>query len=606
MVTSQERHRLEIQANVVEENIARQLQGVSAALAGLRFDLISNDRGTDRNSLTLNLKVLADAMPGVRSFIVTDSQGIMTASNRQQLVGQDFSQQEYFKTPKAGMDATALYVSPPFRSVLGPNVLSATRVMIGSDGKFAGLVSAVLDPEYFEIAMRSVLYADDMWVRLAHGDGKLLLSTPYQEKLLGVDLDVPGSSFSQHRATAKASSFFEKEVIADDGTAMVAVRTVLPPDLRLDKPLIIQIGRRLDAVYAPWQEDTITLGLFCVLLAFGLCIALYFSQRRRRALADARALAKQTQMRNARRLDVVLEGANLGLWEWDLAADRLTVNNREWAMMGYKPGEFELTSKVLKDLIHPDDGPLVESSFTAHIKGTSASHTIEHRIRHRDGHWVWVLNHAMVLDRDAKGRPLRILGTHLDISERKRVEAGFAENTALLEHANVQLSQLSLTDGLTGVPNRRHFDQTLKAEWTRGARQKQPLSLLMIDIDHFKLYNDSHGHLEGDNCLRQVASALASSVMRGSELFARYGGEEFVALLPSTNHSAAGVVAQRCLDRLDQARIKHGAAPVSPWVTVSIGIASIIPGPEIDADNLVQSADAALYRAKEQGRNRFV
>jgi len=604
-VAARERQRLETQARVIEENIVRQLQGVNAALTGVRYGLVSGDLGGEASALTLNLKVLAEAMPGVRTISVLDAPGTMTASNRRQLIGQNFSQREYFSVPKAGLDATILYASPPYRSVLGPWVLNVTRVMIGSDGKFAGVVTATLDPEYFEIVMRSVLYADDMTVRLAHGDGKLLLVAPANEKLLGANQNVPGSLFSRHLASGQAVNLYEDDANQSNDARMLAIRSVAPADLRMDKPLIVQVSRSLRAVYAPWHEDVRTFMGFSVLSAMVASVALYFSQRRRRALAAAGAIREEARRRSARRLEFVLKGADLGLWDWDIAADRLSVNEREWQMMGYAQDEITLTLAAWQGLIHPDDWPAVQAAFYAHTKGKTPAYKIEHRLRHKQGHWVWVLNHAMVAERDANGMPVRMLGTHLDISERKRVEAQIADNAALLEQANAQLSRLSLTDGLTGIGNRRLFDQTLAAEWTRGARQKQPLALLMMDIDHFKLYNDTHGHQGGDDCLRQVASLLAACVLRGGELLARYGGEEFAVLLPHSDATAAAVVAQRCLDRLNAARLPHSASPVSEWVTLSIGIASVTPRPGLTAESLVKSADAALYNAKRLGRARF-
>ena len=604
-VASLERQRLETQARVIEENIVRQLRGANAALAGVRYDLVSGDHGLERRSLTLNLKVLADAMPGVRSLIVTDPQGTITASNQRQIIGQNFSHRAYFTVPQAGKDATILYVSAPFRSVLGAYVLNVTRAMTSSDGKFAGVVSATLDPEYFEIVMRSVLYANDMSVQLAHGDGLRLVVTPANEKLLQTSLNIPGSGFSRHIASGQFANLFDEDKGPDGVGRMVAARSVMPAELNMDKPLVVMVSRDLKAVYAPWLEDVYTYVAFATLVMIASGVALHFSQRRRRALAVTQAATEEVRRKSARRLEFVLKGADLGLWDWNLAVDELQVNDREWQMMGYQRDEVVLTQAFWKSLIHPDDGPAVLAAFNSHVQGETPAYRIEHRMKHKDGHWVWVLNHAMVTERDATNAPLRVLGTHLDISERKLADAKIAENAAQLELANVQLSRLSLTDGLTGVGNRRLFDQTLGAEWTRGTRQKQPLALLMIDLDHFKLYNDSYGHQGGDDCLRHVASTLAKCLLRGGELLARYGGEEFVMLLPCTDVAGAKVVAQRCLDQMSAARIPHQASPVSQWLTLSIGIASVTPEAGMTSDSLVKTADKALYQAKESGRARF-
>lgn len=189
-----------------------------------------------------------------------------------------------------------------------------------------------------------------------------------------------------------------------------------------------------------------------------------------------------------------------------------------------------------------------------------------------------------------------IAGVRTDVTELVRKEQ-------LLAAANAQLALLSTTDGLTGIGNRRHFDERLGNEWQRGARQQIPLSLLLVDIDHFKLYNDHYGHVAGDACLRQVAQALARCVRRADELAARYGGEEFVLLLPGSTLADARAVAQHCMDAIAQIALPHATSCTAQHLTLSIGIASLCPIAGTDPTILVDAADAALYRAKNAGRN---
>lgn len=167
------------------------------------------------------------------------------------------------------------------------------------------------------------------------------------------------------------------------------------------------------------------------------------------------------------------------------------------------------------------------------------------------------------------------------------------------------MARLSTTDGLTGLANRRHFDQSLQSEWQRSARNQTSLSLLMIDIDYFKRYNDQYGHLMGDECLRQVARILYDCVQRSGDLVARYGGEEFVLLLPGADAGDAKVVAQRCMDELLKAKILHGTSEVSPWLTFSIGVATTVADQNVLPQTLVKRADVALYCAKSAGRRCF-
>ena len=168
--------------------------------------------------------------------------------------------------------------------------------------------------------------------------------------------------------------------------------------------------------------------------------------------------------------------------------------------------------------------------------------------------------------------------------------------------AQVALEQLATRDGLTGLANRRCFDDTLHAEWARALRQQQPLSLLMVDVDNFKAYNDANGHLGGDECLKRIARAVASE-MRANDLVARYGGEEFAVILPNQSLKGAAIVAERIRCRVEQLQLPSTAP--TRHVTVSIGAATAIAGPDNSASDLVATADAALYRAKHLGRNRI-
>lgn len=166
------------------------------------------------------------------------------------------------------------------------------------------------------------------------------------------------------------------------------------------------------------------------------------------------------------------------------------------------------------------------------------------------------------------------------------------------------LERISLIDGLTGIANRRHFDQTLEKEWRRALRHRDILSLALIDIDFFKKYNDYYGHLAGDECLQKVGSILTESLKRASDLGARYGGEEFVILLPSTAKAGALTVTERIRSNVEELRISHEMSKVAKHVTVSIGVAAIRPELDKVPSELIRQADSALYQAKNAGRNR--
>jgi diguanylate cyclase (GGDEF)-like protein/PAS domain S-box-containing protein len=220
------------------------------------------------------------------------------------------------------------------------------------------------------------------------------------------------------------------------------------------------------------------------------------------------------------------------------------------------------------------------------------------RIDHRDGRELML--HVAVSD-FSHGERRRFVALLTDITDREVYAQA-------LRASNLQLAELSQTDGLTGLANRRLFDQRLQEEWQRAARHGVPLALLMIDVDHFKRYNDHHGHLCGDDCLRAVAQALLGCARRASDLVARYGGEEFAVLMPHASVDEAKAQAQRCLDTLTALALRHGDSPVGPLVTLSIGIGHLQPVVDdgVGPKDLLQQADRALYSAKHCGRDRVV
>ncbi len=174
-----------------------------------------------------------------------------------------------------------------------------------------------------------------------------------------------------------------------------------------------------------------------------------------------------------------------------------------------------------------------------------------------------------------------------------------------LEIKNAELERLSSLDGLTGIANRRIFDEFIDNEWSRAARDNAPISLILIDIDHFKTYNDNYGHQGGDDCLRKVAQSLASKVNRSSDLVARYGGEEFVVVMPGTDIQGATSVAAALNKGVDEMNVPHEYSSTSDHVTISLGVATMVPSSEVQPKTLIVKADEALYEAKESGRNQY-
>jgi len=206
-------------------------------------------------------------------------------------------------------------------------------------------------------------------------------------------------------------------------------------------------------------------------------------------------------------------------------------------------------------------------------------------------------------------KPVSFVVLNAKIRALQRIESTrikLLETSRELAAANRELENLSRQDGLTGIANRRYFDSYLVTEVKRASRERQPLSLILADVDHFKAYNDFYGHQAGDDCLRQVASALRSVGRRPADLAARYGGEEFAIVLPATAMEGAVDVAKSLIRAIEGMSIPHARSGVSPSISLSQGIASLIPVQDTKPENVIELADQALYQAKQQGRNRYV
>jgi len=254
--------------------------------------------------------------------------------------------------------------------------------------------------------------------------------------------------------------------------------------------------------------------------------------------------------------------------------------------------------------------PLKWSSHTQ-INGSKSSNQLLEEymfkaftIGQHDFEWNYVRTDGEVFSSEVRLTSLTMYGKNIiqgsirDISERKLAERK-------LDSLNKELEELSYLDGLTGIANRRRFDQTFEIEWRRCQRNQQPLSLMMIDIDLFKQYNDFYGHQQGDNCLISVAKALQSVSKRASDLLARYGGEEFILLLPETSATETTALAKKYLNKVIALQLPHESSTAANIVTISIGISTIIPSTDGQPASLISAADKLLYKAKKSGRNRI-
>ncbi|MEO8746117.1 MAG: sensor domain-containing diguanylate cyclase [Rhodanobacter sp.] len=265
------------------------------------------------------------------------------------------------------------------------------------------------------------------------------------------------------------------------------------------------------------------------------------------------------------------------------------------ALLGWRP-ESWVTVQDWAERIHEEDRDRVLQFCVAQSQA-GIDHEADYRALTKSGQLVWIRDVVHVVRKD-DGSVDSLVGFMFDISERKKTE----EQLVVLQRV---LEDLSFKDGLTNVANRRRFDTLMEIEWGNARRNRKPLSLVMLDIDYFKQYNDCYGHVEGDACLKRVARVLGSAATRERDTLARIGGEEFVLILPEADEAMALKLAERCRALIAAEQIPHAGSAVSAMLTVSFGIGSIIPGDGDEAMSFIEQIDRQLYQAKQLGRDRI-
>jgi len=335
-----------------------------------------------------------------------------------------------------------------------------------------------------------------------------------------------------------------------------------------------------------WQKQVF---LVQVLLASAvLCVALVA------VVLNERRLLEQAARKSEQLYRLLAENSRDIIVLTDLEHRREYLSPAVQWMMGWDPKEL-LGGTYQKNIVHPDDIPSMTATLDA-LKAGEPSKTLSYRCRKKDGEYIWMeANISLYCDR-ITGEPIGYVNVVRNISERKAAEEK-------LQDAYLALEALASVDALTGAANRRQFDESLSQEWRRAARTGSPLSLLLLDVDHFKLYNDFYGHLQGDQCLRQIARVALDMIQRPGDLVGRFGGEEFAIILPETSCEAAVGLAERIRSLVAEQGVQH-AGSQHGLVTVSIGCSTMNPEPHTNQNLLIEAADQALYEAKRNGRNR--
>lgn len=265
-------------------------------------------------------------------------------------------------------------------------------------------------------------------------------------------------------------------------------------------------------------------------------------------------------------------------------------------VLGWKQDSWRTVEDWAMRMHENDRAWVVDFCVAQSISGVD--HEADYRALTSNGEYIWIRDVVHVV-RKPDGEVDSLVGFMFDISERKKQEQE-------LETLKKQLEEYSYQDGLTGIANRRFFEDSYQREWLNAQREQQPLTLMLLDIDYFKQYNDYNGHILGDACLKQIAQILKKSVSRPRDLVARFGGEEFVLILPDTSQASAIEVVERILQSIRTADICHSSSPLDQRLSVSLGVKTIIPTQKNDKMAFLKEVDQNLYLAKEQGRNGYV
>ncbi len=514
--------RLVAQADAIERNLAWQLQGVAAALRVMRDDLpewplIDRPRGVG-----LRLQALSAAIPGVRGMMLVDADGVPVAVGGPNGAPEGAAAAGWFAAVRARPEPAALHVAPPATAPSGEVTLTLAVAVTDVQGALTGAVAATLEPAYFDTLLASMRYAEDMSSRIVHADGAVLVVNPPDRQPPGATMTRPSSIFLRHLATGQPASVQRGTSVRGD-ERIVALRTLQPPALVMDKALVIAVSRQLQAVRAPWRQQTELLALLWLGGGGAATASLLAMQRRRREreVDTAERLARQAA--DAERLRLALQGGDLALWDLDVPSDHATVNERWSTMLGYGPDELDGGGDAWHRLLHPEDRERVLALQQAHMDGHSEGFEASYRLRHREGHWIWVLDRGRVVERDARGRPLRMVGTHMDITSRVQ-----AEETLRRSEQSLAVTLQSIGDAVVATDAEGRITRINDAArrltgWEGDSAIGRPLG------EVFRIFDAETRRPGLDPVARVLASGDVVGLANGTLLLARDGSEHQIA-----------------------------------------------------------------------------
>ncbi|MBX9936157.1 MAG: diguanylate cyclase [Burkholderiaceae bacterium] len=438
-IGNRERERLATQASVLNKGLDQALEVVDNALIGIRNDLPgwrSTEGGISETSH--RLRAFADAMRIVHTMLVLDADGNIIAASRPELIGINVSYRPYFIQARANPNPDILYITPPLKSVFGAWVMNVVRVIQGPEGQFAGVILAALDPEALRDQVGAVLYHKDMWAAIAHGDGLQVVMAPDRPGQDGLNLAQPGSIFSRYMASGQMSQVLEGTSVATGEYRLMALHTVRPPNLPMDKPLVVAVGRNIEALYVGWYAQLWLTGGLLLLLVGGAVPALAYVQQRRqsadviKAQADAALAQSEYFMRS---LINVIPGM-VGYWTKELRSTFANDAYLDW---------FGKTKEQMKGIhIHDLMGDELFQKNDSYIRAALAGErqSFERTLVKADGSIGYTWTHYIPDFMNGQVQGFFVLVS--DVTDLKKSEAALRENRRflqdLIEHSGTLIS----------------------------------------------------------------------------------------------------------------------------------------------------------------------
>lgn len=517
------------------------------------------------------------AMERVHSLAITDDKGNWLTSPG--TIASTLSDDTFFHHHRLSPNREA-YVGRPVKSLVdGEWVVTLSRRFNKPDGSFGGVVFAAIGSRYLSHFYEQFEIGRNSAAALIYGDGTIIARNPSNETFVGRSVgDAP--LFRDASLQGPSGAYHFKSVL--DGAERVSF---FKRSSRY--PLVLLATVDKDELLARWRAAAISRMLYVLALVMLIAIigAVLVRQLHRGQRMAAALVEKEAHFR------LLAEGSSDMVTRIGLDERLRYVSPSSNRLVGWRPNQLIGTDSLAG--IHPEDRPHVQAVVDAMKRGEMDEARVTYRNVHRQKSEVWLESNMQVTRKD-NGNVDGVVAISRDITEQKKLET--------------RLETLAIEDSLTGLANRRRFDERLNEEWARAYRDRSSLGLLMIDVDHFKAYNDEYGHPEGDACLRVVAKIIAAEMQRVGDLAARYGGEEFAMLLPNTDAAGCARIGERIRSAVHDAGLVHASNPATACVTVSVGGAACRPSFErtAGAGSLVEAADRALYDAKDAGRDRLM